>query len=159
VGSIYHFYNGKIDILKKFGQNLVIDRREELLGLTEEHILNPIETLYHYYMYIAECFENIGVEITKIMRENHDGIWLNVDGTYSESSSTPHILNLIQRSQLEGTFDHSISAMEATTYFHVACEGVLCSWVFSKGKYSLVEAMDKFMPRILQTFKEEKDNE
>lgn len=152
VGSIYHFYDGKLDILKRFAHELIGEVGFELLSPTKENIKYPTKALLNYYTYVAECFEDIGPEISKHIRINYDKIWTDNDGIYNQFSKSTAIFCFIEKAQEAGTFDNSLSTSESIEYLQTACDGVLCSWVFSDGGYPLKPSMEKFLARLLITF-------
>lgn len=152
VGSVYHFYNGKPDILKQFGRSLVGKKGLNLIEPTPEHFQNPKKAILNFYIYVANCFEDIGFNLSRHIRENYNPIWINEDGSYHESSGTPAIMHLIEVSQKAGYFDNDITTEEATKFLQTACEGVICSWVFNNGMYSLPDAMERFLTRLLMSF-------
>lgn len=145
VGSIYHFFsNGKDDILQMLARQEISDCGH-IVELSPENIRDPLTAIFNFFVETARGFDRIGVELTKPLRAMP---------TESIGRARNDILSpLIEAAQKAGTFDDSISPKETSDYFFIACEGMICAWIYNGGKETLEQSTRRFMPRLLETFR------
>lgn len=140
IGSFYHYFNSKNDIL--IGLITLIDEymvKEVFPLLTAE---SELENLLHFSRGWARHVEENGIERSRLISQ--------IDPRYEDFSgqkriSVEKLEELIARGQAKGEITTSRSAEELSMLFLMAMRGVTTDWSRCEGRYSVVEKMEQFI--------------
>ena len=152
VGSFYHYFSKKSDIL--VGLLSLIDEH------LEEHVYAELtrgsarENLLLFAHEWAEYVCDHGLERSKLISATAAS---NVDLQGSPRASFVKLEELITAGQLSGEITKSRTARELTEHYLLAVRGVTTDWSRCSGSYSLVDRMDSFMSFFLRALEPEKD--
>ncbi len=140
IGSFYHYFNSKNDIL--IGLITLIDEymvKEVFPLLTAE---SELENLLEFSRGWARHVEENGIERSRLISQ--------IDPRYEDFSgqkriSVEKLEELIARGQAKGEIAVSRSAEELSMLFLMAMRGVTTDWSRCDGRYSVVEKMEQFI--------------
>lgn len=151
VGSFYHYFSKKSDILvgllaliDEYLEENVYDR------LTDESALENLRLFAHEW---AGYVRDHGLERSRLISATASS---NVDLQGSPRSSFMKLEELISEGQLSGEITKSRTARELTEHYLLALRGVTTDWSRCSGEYPLVERADSFMDFFLRAFEAEK---
>lgn len=153
-GSLYHFYSTKESLLLQICDRIGNVHIELEHG--EEQYLHPYKPILKYLLDYSSKFEELGVDLTRQIYRVFEKAFLNE----SQSSVKPinaytQLADFIEEAQKRGTFDNSLTAMEAAGYFITVSRGLMYEWCLRNGAFGLREKAAAFLPRILKTFMNE----
>lgn len=140
VGSFYHYFNKKSDLLVG------------LLGLIDDYMEaevfpllsggDEIENLKLFAHYWAMHVETNGIERSRLVSSV---LPANTDHSGQKRSAVTKLEEIIFAGQQKGQIAGGRQAGELTEYFLLAMRGVTTDWSRHGGSYSVVEKMDDFI--------------
>ena len=140
IGSFYHYFNSKNDIL--IGLITLIDEymvNEVFPLLTAE---SELENLLTFSRGWARHVEANGIERSRLISQidpRHD------DFSGQKRVTLAKLEELIARGQAKGEVTASRTAEELSLLFMLAMRGVTTDWSRCEGRYSVVEKMEQFI--------------
>lgn len=152
-GTFYHYFKGKEALLNSLS-NLFDGKYEELAAVIDPnlHAYDKLLYLNHELFYMIETSVDISL----------------LASLYSSQLVTKDKKSLVDKKRFyfkwiteilsdglkSGEFKDTSSAEELMHLYAMYERALLYDWALFKGKYSLTEQSDKFMPHLLDTFVE-----
>ena len=148
VGSIYHLFSGKEEILTEYTDAIVDEEVQEPLRLTARNLKHPVDSIVEYACRIAEKYEQIGVELTRIISHRLVPLWgKNTDiSSYRVPDS---LLRFVAAAQREGTLNSDIPTKEIVEMVHITTTGIITYWINLDTPFPLAEKTRHVLPRVL----------
>jgi len=149
VGSIYHFYNRKLDFLIEFAQSLGHKGKQ----LLEESKLedDPFEILGQYYLYKSEYLEQTGFYLCRSINDRFTEIWMDKNNNFSEYSGLGSLFPFISKRMGVGQIKSDLPPERVAWLIQAFYQGIINQWLLTSAKESLIEiTRDNFNPIIRQ---------
>lgn len=140
VGSFYHYFNKKSDLL--VGLLGLIDDYMETEAFPHLNNDNEIENLKVFAHYWAMHVETNGLERSKLVSSV---LPANTDYGGQKRSAVTKIEEIISLGQQKGQISCNYDAATLTVYFLLALRGVTTDWSRHEGSYSVVAKMDSYI--------------
>lgn len=148
VGSFYHYFNSKSDIL--VGLLALIDQymeAEVFPMLTAENEIQNLKNYAHYWAcYVAEH----GLERSKLISSIGPS---DIDLSGNKRISIVKLESIILAGQEKKQIRGDIAASELTEMFLLALRGVTVDWSRVNGTYSVVEKMENYISIFVQALR------
>jgi len=152
-GSIYNFFGTKYGILS--GIRARIERETaSLIAPTEEHLAHPVDAVLAYLLAQGRFFEELGVELTSkyYMNVPVTPDQIHSSGTLMISHRLERLRSFLTLSLETGRASSEMSADELSALFLTVCNGLLSTWIFFSGAYSLEEVSETTLRTIVTTY-------
>lgn len=152
VGSFYNAFQSKNDIMFRifkmaddYFETEVATRLQE--GTTKEKILR----FFHYY---AEYNTERGIDFVKRLYSGKNNLFS------TKGRAMQNVLSdILREGQAKGDILPSIDVEEINRFLFVTIRGLVYDWCLHDGEYSLTEATETYMQRLLIPFLTEDINE
>ncbi len=146
-GTFYHYFKKKEDLLVA-----VCDADADVYDLVddiENKVMDPFSHLYKYFLSYAKYWNDLGYVLAAEAYRLYDHMFLNEDFSKKKIHAVHTVAAFIEQAQMTGTFDKSFSSHEAAEYLFMTTRGILYEWTLRKGSFDLIEAAEKYVPRII----------
>lgn len=153
VGSIYHFYANKAEILCEYARDFVGPDALSHLEITEENTAHVEDALIAYYTNISKQYEWIGPALARHIMSEFDLIFLNPDKSFNLYYMPQQLLDLIQAAQEKGVLDRSVTPYEIAEDLQTAGAGVMRIWINRNACFSLSARLEDFQRKILRFYR------
>ena len=150
-GSIVNFFHSKEGLLLEISSEMSSISFD--LSNLDVKAHDPYKYLMDFLIRYAVSWETLGLDLTKQVYKSFSKAFLNKDEkTFKHMPAYSSMETFIMAAQQAGTFDTSISAVEASAYIITVCRGLVYEWCLFDGSYSLSEKSKGFLPRLLNTY-------
>lgn len=148
IGSFYNYYHSKLEVFYET-YRFADDYFENSVrpALVQNSIEEKIR--YFFYEYAAYSCEYNSFELTRV-RYNPDNTCFHREGT---RGMLPILTELLQQAKDCGAITCEDSAREMADFFMVCMRGVVYDWCISGGAYDLKERVDRYVCRLLKSYK------
>lgn len=154
IGSIYHFYQNKAEILRRYGLSLNNSIRY-LIEPNQENIRNARKCIYDYLMNMATCFDRAGYDLVSHLHDNAGAIWIDSEGKFVQESSIQELKPFIEQALKEKTLHSPYSSKQIAEYLHIAGQGIIHTWIILGGKQPMAEMAGPFLEVVFHSLFEE----
>lgn len=155
-GSIYNFFGSKSGILANLSEQ-IRESTYEMIQPSEAHLADPKATILAYFMEQGQFFEQLGWELTQeYYLTSHPSQSERVGATRSNesviASFSPDLIAFIEEVQNAGRCQKKDSAEAITASLLILCNGLVCTWSLSRGRFRLLETAEAAFRRQLEEF-------
>lgn len=148
VGTFYHYYKSKSDILAEFYKKAdehFLEHQQDILKSNE-----VTEQIVDFFVFYAKYNERIGIDLMKELYNSDNKMFIQ-KGRHMQT-----ILNqLVQKGQARNLIVSIYSSEEITTQIFVFIRGQVYDWCLNDGSYDLEIAIEKSIRLILSIYLKE----
>lgn len=143
IGSFYHYFNSKNDILVeiyKIGDEFFQNVRDGFKGQT------PLEKVVEFFNYYATLNVSTGIDTAKQLYTANNKMFIK-KGRYMQALLT----EIISEGQKSGEIITTKPASDITEFLFIAARGLVYDWCLHEGSYDLENSMTQYITRLLPT--------
>ncbi|MDO4168601.1 MAG: TetR/AcrR family transcriptional regulator [Lachnospiraceae bacterium] len=150
IGSIYHHYRNKAEILRRFGL-AINERLLNLIEPTADNINNAQECIYNYLLEMAGNFDQMGYDLVSHLHDNAGSIWIDMDGQFVQGSTMEKLKPFIECALSQGTLISPYSSEQIAEYLHIAGQGIIHTWIILGGNQPMTEMTASFLQVLFRS--------
>jgi len=144
VGSFYHYFNSKLDILSEIfhrGDTYFIEVVKP--GLEGKDTVNQI---LHFFDNYAIFNQKLTVEHAKAIYNPRIKLFTNTN-----RAMFTILEEIIEEGQKKGVIKNDETPRELAIFLYILCRGITFDWSLHDGQYDLLNKIDTYIKKVLPT--------